>query len=87
MEQVVDRLYKSFIAGVIGIILSCCLVYVPTENSAFAQSIQEAQKVRLQKLQIEAQKVFDLRRSMAQRLLWDWGGSETTSINIYDYTT
>ena len=84
MKQIVYRLRKFLIVVVIGIILTCCLVYVPAENSAFAQSIQEAQKVRLQKLQIEAQKVFDLRRSMAQRLLWDWGGSETTSINTYD---
>ena len=84
MEQVVGRLYKVFSAGVIGIILSCCLAYVPAENSAFAQSIQEAQKVRLQKLQIEAQKVFDLRHSMAQRLLWDWGGSETFTFSTYD---
>ena len=87
MKQIVYRLRRFLIVVVIGIILTCCLVYVPTENSAFAQSIQEAQKVRLQKLQIEAQKVFDLRRSMAQRLLWDWGGSETTSINTYDDTT
>ncbi len=84
MEQIVYRLRKFFIAGVLGIILSCCLACIPTGNSAFAQSIQEAQKVRLKKLQIEAQKVFDLRRSMSQRLLWDWGGSETTSINTFD---
>ena len=60
MKQIVYRLRKFLIVVVIGIILTFCLVYVPTENSAFAQSIQEAQKVRLQKLQIEAQKVFDL---------------------------
>ena len=84
MEQIVCWLRRFFIAGVICIILSCCLAYVPAGNSAFAQSIQEAQKVRLQKLQIEAQKVFDLRRSMSQRFLWDWGGSETTSINTFD---
>ncbi len=84
MEQVVDRLYKFFIAGVIGIILSCCLTYVPAENSAFAQSLQEAQKVRIQRLQLEAQRVFDLRRTMAQRYLWDWGGSETFTFSTYD---
>lgn len=84
MEQVVGRLYKFFIAGIISIILCCFLAYVPTENSAFAQSIQEAQKVRLQKLQLEAQQVFDLRRTMAQRFLWDWGGSETFTFNTYD---
>jgi hypothetical protein len=84
MEQDVDRLYKFFIAGVIGIILSCCLTYVPAENSAFAQSIQEAQKVRIQRLQLEAQRVFDLRRTMAQRYLWDWGGSETFTFSTYD---
>ena len=84
MKQTVYKLRKFFIAGVIGTILSYCLVYIPAENSAFAQSIQEAQKVRLQKLQIEAQKVFDLRRSMAQRLLWDWGGSETFTFSTYD---
>ena len=84
MEQIIGRLYKFLIAGVIGIILSCCLPYVPAENSAFAQSLQEAQKVRIQRLQLEAQRVFDLRRSMAQRYLWDWGGSETFTFSTYD---
>ena len=84
VKQTAYKLSRFFIAGVIGIVLGCCFAYVPAENSALAQSMQEAQKVRLQKLQIEAQKVFDLRRSMAQRLLWDWGGSETTSISTYD---
>ena len=84
MEQVIDRLYKFFIAGVVGIILSCCLTYVPAGNNAFAQSIQEAQKVRIQRLQLEAQRAFDLRRTMAQRYLWDWGGSETFTFSTYD---
>ncbi|MCP4001359.1 MAG: hypothetical protein GY727_10660, partial [Gammaproteobacteria bacterium] len=84
MEHIVYNLRRFFTAGVIGITLSCCLSYVQVENSAFAQSIQEAQKVRLQKLQLEAQRVFDLRHSMAQRFLWDWGGSNTFTFNTYD---
>ncbi len=84
MERIAYRLHKFIIAGVISLALGCCLAYVPAGNSAFAQSNQEAQKVRLQKLQLEAQRVFDLRRSMAQRFLWDWGGSETCTFNTYD---
>ncbi len=84
MKQIVYSLRRLVTVGVIGIILNCCLPYVPAENSAFAQSIQEAQKVRLQKLQLEAQQVFDLRRSMAQCFLWDWGGSDTFTFNTYN---
>lgn len=84
MRPVLDKLHKFLIACFSGMVLICCLNYISTDNIVFAQSVLEAQKVRIQKLQIEAQRAYDLRRTMAQRFLWDWGGSETFTFNTYD---
>ena len=53
---------------------------VHAQNSA----LMEAQRVRQQRLELEVQKVMDLKQSMSQRLLWDWGGSERFMFLTYD---
>ncbi len=50
----------------------------------YAQDRLEAHKVRQQRLELEAQRALDLRRTLAQRLLWDWGGSERFMFLTYD---
>lgn len=52
----------------------------------YAQNIalEEAQKVRQQKLDMEVQRVVEARLTLAQRLLWDWGGSERFMFLTYD---
>jgi len=68
------------------IILCCCFIgiVISVNNVLSAQDLLEAQKVRQQKLEMEVQRVMDIRGTMAQRLLWDWGGSERFIFLTYD---
>ncbi len=68
------------------IILWCCFIIIgiSVNNVLSAQDLLEAQKVRQQKLEMEVQRVMDIRGTMAQRLLWDWGGSERFIFLTYD---
>ena len=70
----------------ISLLLYSCLAYFTVDSVLIAQdiSLEEAHKVRQQKLEREAQRAFDLRRTMAQRFLWDWGGSERFMFLTYD---
>ncbi|MFQ5786739.1 MAG: hypothetical protein ACE5H1_02035, partial [Thermodesulfobacteriota bacterium] len=47
-------------------------------------AIEEAQKVRQQKLEKEVAHVLEARRSLSQRLLWDWGSNERFIFLTYD---
>lgn len=62
----------------------CFIIGISANNVLSAQDLLEAQKVRRQRLQMEVQKVMDIRATMAQRLLWDWGGSERFMFLTYD---
>ena len=68
------------------IILWCCFIGIgiSVNNVLCAQDLQEAQKVRQQRLEMEVQRVLDIRGTMAQRLLWDWGGSNSYMFLTYD---
>ncbi|MBT6045986.1 MAG: alginate export family protein [Chloroflexi bacterium] len=60
------------------------VIVIALNNVLCAQERLEAQKVRQQKLDMEVQKVMDIRASKAQRLLWDWGGSDRYTFLTYD---
>jgi hypothetical protein len=63
------------------------LVFVfQNRNVLLAQNIaiEEAHKMRQMKLEQEARRALDARREMAQRFLWDWGGSERFMFLTYD---
>ncbi len=68
------------------IILWCCFIGIgiSVNNVLSAQDLLEAQKVRQQRLEMEIQRVMDIRATMAQRLLWDWGGSDRWLFLTYD---
>jgi hypothetical protein len=80
------------------LIIFCVYLVIPTmsfspwqtstsiQGVLYAQNIalQEAQKVRQQRLELEVQKVLEARRTLSQRLLWDWGGSERSMFLTYD---
>jgi hypothetical protein len=69
------------------IILWCCFIIgigISINNVLSAQDFLEAQKVRQQKLEMEVQRVMDIRGTMAQRRLWDWGGSDRYLFLTYD---
>ena len=80
-SSILDKLHKPFF---VSLLLYSCLAYFTVDNVLFAQSLQEAQKVRQQKLEREAQRALDLRRTKAQRFLLDWGGSERFYFTTYD---
>ena len=66
-------------------IISILLTYihsVPVDAQNIA--LEEAQKVRQQKLEKEVAHVLEARRELSQRLLWDWGGSERFMFLTYD---
>jgi hypothetical protein len=68
------------------VIFSIFLINLPVNNTLYAQDIalEEQLKVRQQRLEQEAERAFELRREMSQRLLWDWGGSERFMFLTYD---
>ncbi len=70
----------------IRVVLWCCFIGIGISvNSVLcAQSIQEAQKIRQQRLDLEVQKIMDLDQAMSQRLLFDWGGTERFMFLTYD---
>ncbi len=80
-DLIMVRIYsiRSFL--IISILLT--FIYnIPVDAQNIA--LEEAQKVRQQRLEQEAERVFELRREMSQRLLWDWGGSERFMFLTYD---
>lgn len=47
-------------------------------------SLEEAQKVRQQKMDAEIARSLEARKELSQHLLWDWGGSERFMFMTYD---
>ncbi len=82
-SSIFDKLHKPFF---VSLVLYSCLTYFTVDGILYAQdiSIEEAHKVRQMKLEQEAQHALELRREMAQRYLWDWGGSERFMFLTYD---
>ena len=67
------------------LIISILLTFIYS-IPVYAQNIalEEAQKVRQQKLEKEAARALEARKSLSQRFLWDWGGSERFMFLTYD---
>ncbi len=62
-----------------------CAIDITADNIAFGQTIiEQSAGVRQQRLELEAQQAMDLRRDLAQRFLWDWGGYERFSFLTFD---
>ncbi len=71
---------------IFSIIFCVYLISIAVDGILYAQdiAIEEAHKVRQMRLEQETQRALELRREMAQRFLWDWGGSERFMFLTYD---
>lgn len=63
-------------------ILITFIYSIPVDAQDIA--LEEAQKVRQQRMDKEVEHVLEARRELSQHLLWDWGGSERFTFLTYD---
>ncbi|GAX62661.1 hypothetical protein SCALIN_C38_0024 [Candidatus Scalindua japonica] len=71
--------------GVICIMFYVCYTGIKADNIVSGQTlIEQATGVRQLKQDLEAQREMDLKRDLAQRFPWDWGGYERFSFLTFD---